>query len=386
MRLTGFANIRHPMIAAALLLASCGAMAPLPAAQTPRAAPSGSSSEPILRPGVFTDAEGRRYASLLRLPPAALRNGCAAMLIGGGSVFDLQWRVPGKGQMMIDGPTVPITIDGQSTHDADAIAESLVQRGFIVLQWSSIHDGDPAAARDPWLATGIPFDRSVGLARAALTHLRAQPEVDPSRVLLVGHSLGAVRALCIADENIIAIVSLAGAYLSYTRESTMRLSDTAGASVSEWDASGDGSLSPDEFAQISASSQDPIGTQSFEEIDLDGDGLLRGWEIASARQGGNLAERPEHIGDELRDGIPWPLDQLRELDAPFLAIFGGLDSMSLHARSVERFAETHRLREVSVVIEPHLGHQLSPQSGHLFGPIDPRILERLASWADEHCR
>jgi alpha-beta hydrolase superfamily lysophospholipase len=78
------------------------------------------------------------------------------------------------------------------------IAEVLTARGVIVLRWDK---------RKPAPSYGALVDD----ARAALAFLRAHERVDPSRLLVLGHSEGGGLALELTDEpGVVGVVSLAG--------------------------------------------------------------------------------------------------------------------------------------------------------------------------------
>lgn len=87
----------------------------------------------------------------------------------------------------------------QSTRETgDAIAIELSRRGFVVLSIDTIGRGNSGPPRgnlqDP------AFDTTFG-TRAAAHHLRKLPYVDPDRIGLIGHSLGAEMAYKVAQKT-----------------------------------------------------------------------------------------------------------------------------------------------------------------------------------------
>lgn len=94
---------------------------------------------------------------------------------------------------------------GGSAADMFPLSEPLLEDGLHVLLLDTRGHGrsdDAALTSMPAFAEDI---------RAALTWLRAQPQVDPARIVLVGHSVGAGACLFVAaqDRGIAAVVSLA---------------------------------------------------------------------------------------------------------------------------------------------------------------------------------
>src|SRR5690242_5278792 len=102
-----------------------------------------AAGEVTTRDWWMQDESGRSYAARLRVPADAERaqvGRAAVLLLGGGSVFDLNWTVPPSYE--IDGKVTKVTIDGKETRDAETLAAALAQAGFVVMQWSSIHRDD----------------------------------------------------------------------------------------------------------------------------------------------------------------------------------------------------------------------------------------------------
>lgn len=157
---------------------------------------------------------GEEFDAVVHRPEASLANGWGALLIGGGLGNDLDWTTPGS--MSIEGQTHRVSISGESHADGPTISGALADRGFVVLRWSTIARGDPLASQWPVRATPRSPGNLLDQSREALETLRGIEGVRADRVVLVGHSLGATRALTIADNDpgVRAVVALAPAYFT----------------------------------------------------------------------------------------------------------------------------------------------------------------------------
>jgi dienelactone hydrolase len=91
------------------------------------------------------------------------------------------------------------------------IAAGLASRGIAVLRYDKRTKVAPQAFAPPRAFTVR--DEVIDDARAAVALLRARPEIDPRRIVVLGHSLGATLAPRIAmdDADVAAIVLLAAA-------------------------------------------------------------------------------------------------------------------------------------------------------------------------------
>ena len=88
------------------------------------------------------------------------------------------------------------------------LADSLVRKGIAVLRYDKRGVGMSGGKPDPQSTT----DDYASDARAALRFLRIQPEVDPDRVGIIGHSEGGIIAPMVAADNpeVAWIVLMAG--------------------------------------------------------------------------------------------------------------------------------------------------------------------------------
>jgi predicted esterase len=86
-------------------------------------------------------------------------------------------------------------------------------------------------------------------------------------------------------------------------------------------------------------------------------------------------------------GLVFGEEVIRAGSIPCLALFGSLDrSRAVDAAAAAALGGTVGFEALEVRSIEGLGHQLGPQEGALIGPIDPRIIERIAAWAESRTR
>lgn len=288
------------------------------------------------------------HRAVVERPEAELDNGWAVMLFSGGLSADLDWTVPGAYEA--DGRTRRLTIDGEATRDGLTLAQGLRAAGFTVLRYSSVREGDALRARSPVLAEAVGFPATVTMAEAAWASLVSRAGVEPGRVLVVGHSLGAARGVLTTDGEAAGYVFLAGAYVTPTDVAPARLAREAGAEPTE---------EPGE--------------------DYDRSGAVVGWERAAARA---IRTGSVRTGARWRVGgasLAWPIDVLAGGGAPVLAVWGGEDATSYHGPVLERLLGDR----VETVYLPGLGHNLGPVEDGRSGAIDAGVARRVVAWCAE---
>lgn len=156
------------------------------------------------------EVEGQQFDAVVTTPGSHAGQRWGVLLIGGGLANDLDWTTPGS--LEIEGKSTQISISGEPHADAPFIASALAEKGFTVMRWSTIARGDPLADQWPLRATPRTFDELTRQARTALEDLRST-SIRPDRIILLGHSLGAARAITIAtaDPGVRALILLAPA-------------------------------------------------------------------------------------------------------------------------------------------------------------------------------
>lgn len=302
----------------------------------------------------------RRHEAVEMVPESW--NGWVVVLLGGGLISDEDWYVPPELTNPSSGETQSFTLDGEPTRDAKTIGDALVGRGYRVWRWSSIHVDDPIHTENQAMGTPVPFESTVEQAMSLVpAMLDASGQLEGA--VLIGHSLGASRAVHAgaSDDRVRGFVFLAGARLTPTPDKPSVISARA-IVESGFDHDSDGVLRGDELS-------DELKAR----WDADGDGVVRGWEIAgtdAALTGG----WPEADRDS-------QLAALIECRKPALALFGGLDTMSVHG-PVLAMEAARAQAPIEVMYVADRGHQLSIEEGDLCDDIDAAVVERLADWID----
>ncbi len=275
----------------------------------------------------------------------------AVFLFAGGYQGDVHWTVPG----VVDhqGEALQLTIDGQDTRDGDTLSDALLDAGFAVVRYGSIHLDDQQHAQGNGLADPIGYNDTADLgARVWLTGLD-EIGITPERCLVVAHSLGAPRSVHATigqGQPAGGYVLMAGAYLSPTMQSPRRI--VAGVS------------------EIAADS-----------IDFDGSGSVDPFEYAawSTIKDGSLRD-----GSDFSIGgiaYPWACDALIEAGVPVLALWGSDDPMSYHGPVLEHlFTQADQRGQLTTRYFVRLGHNLGPERDGRVGGIDASVVGTIVEW------
>lgn len=162
-------------------------------------------------PGMLRGALIRRYGRPARAAAPTDRTLTDAIDVtipsGGGAVLRGWLREPNVTDEAGEPGPAALVIHGwgASAYDLLPLSEPLVEAGLRVLLLDARGHGrsdDVALASMPTFAADV---------RTALAWLRERPGIDPDRIVLVGHSVGAGAALFVAadDHAVAAVVSLA---------------------------------------------------------------------------------------------------------------------------------------------------------------------------------
>ena len=337
-------------------------------AQPPEKAPAGRDTDLLID---WTNPDGVKWTFKARIDRPQEKNARrrAVFMFGGGFSNDIDWTTPGRFEHA--GQAMQLTISGEDARDGQTLATALVADGWTVIRYASIREGDPLRAQSLAMAEAMPYPGTLDLARFMWKVLLARANFEPDRVIALGHSLGATRAVHVTEGRAAGYVLLAGAYLSPTRAAPRQISSQVLVPFGE--AASDAVVSRAEAEATGAAL-----SRGFDTIDFDRSGDLAGWELAAAQR---LADglRPEAEKFDKAGTLPWPSDQLASSKAPMLAIWGGRDEISYHGPLLEELGRRGDFR-VATRYFAGLGHNLGPMEGERTGPIDPEVVSAVVQW------
>ncbi len=269
----------------------------------------------------------------------------AIILFHGGYLSDPHWTVPGTYTQ--DGREIPITRDSKPTTDADNLAAALLNAGYAVVRYGSIHTDKNQSQPRP-----ITFPQTVELAQLVLKATYENLSIHPARCITLGHSLGATRAAITAPDAAAHII-LAGAYITPTMTSPHKLAQDPQSDTPAQDYDRSGTTDPFEQAAHHAITNDKTKTH-------------------------DIFTNNNHT-------YPWPSDTLIESDSPTLAIWGSLDPTSYHGPVLEHlFKQADKQSLLTTHYFPERGHNLSTEENNRIDKIDPAVVQSIINWLSEH--
>jgi len=224
-------------------------------------------------------------------------------------------------------------------------------------------------------------------ARAAFEGLQSQPEIDPARCVLIGHSEGAYLApvLAVEDETVAGVVLLSGAVRSLdaiTRwqvETLLRQQGVEGEML-------EGTLAQqDQYTAFVEASEGGWADHTVEEMQEAMPWLTE--EAAAQLKSTPLSLEwlREHYLDE-------PAETLRAVDVPVLIVNGEKDAQvpSSEVGLFEEILAEAGNEDVTAMVLSDLNHLLRhhPEEPnlvyrHLDEPVDARVIDALTGWATE---
>ncbi len=274
--------------------------------------------------------------------------GPAALLISGSGPIDRNSNAK----------RLPINVMGQ-------IATDLAAKGIASLRYDKRGVGQ---SRGDYLSAG--FGDNIDDARAALTALRARPEINPDQVVVIGHSEGALIASALAaDEQLAGVGLLAGAA-------------TNGKAVLQWQAQQVLPTLPKPVKLLmKLLRQDLVRTQTkrLERIESSTDDVIR---IQFVKL--NAKWFREFMSFE-------PLAALGQAAVPVLAITGMKDiqvnpaDVALMEQAVPTPFTGHLVDDVTHLLRAEPGAaSVRTYKKQARRPIDERVIELLTTWVVEH--
>jgi len=292
---------------------------------------------------------------------------------------------PFPGALFLHG-SGPVDRDGNAAGlEMDAyrqVARALARAGIASLRFDKRgvgeSDGDAGLAS----RTDLLSD-----ARAALDGLRSQPEIDPARCILIGHSEGAYLApiLAVEDATVAGIVLLSGAARSLDMITRWQVETLLRQRGVDGEALGAALAQQDQYTAFVETSQGDWGDYSVEQMQEAMPWLTEAAALQLKATPLSLTWLREHYLDE-------PTETIGAVSAPVLIINGEKDTQvpaSEGALLAEILAEGGN-DDVTAIVLPDLNHLLRnhPEEPnlvyrHLDEPVDPRVLDAVAGWAVE---
>ena len=301
----------------------------------------------------FVGPNGWEFQGKMHVPEN--QTGPAVLMIGGGIGNDLNWTTPGT--LLVGEVDKQITISGKSHEDATILADALVSKGCVVMHYSTVSKDDPKCDLYPYELEFVDPQSVMELARAAYITFKQHPDVQNHTFVILGHSMGAQRAVLLAKENvdISSLVLLSGAQMTATGKE-------------------------DHGGNAHREASTLLSEPGLEVYDFDKDGEVRLWEISgvlaiNARNKLGKNKLPTIDSSSMPFGEPI-LDTLKR---PTLAMYGSLDEyQSYHAVILSEKLSEREWLDLRVV--PNVGHQLGPEINGKIGPISASVCNAIAQW------
>jgi alpha-beta hydrolase superfamily lysophospholipase len=309
-------------------------------------------SDAILKPAVAADSPGEEVA--FQNGEVSLA-GTLTIPNGGGKRYPAALIISGSGSQDRDGN--PGTLGFYKL-----IAERLSANGMAVLR----HD-DRGVGKSAMPKTPTSYRDLVNDSKAAVQYLRGRSEIDPDRIVLIGHSEGGTTATIIAaeDPKIAAITLLAGAILANFEQ--LLLEQTI-------------------YQQALERTFDPQDQEKYPQIVRR---LIA--QIAEAKAG-KTDSAPTDLREYLRQHLALDrAETFKRIRCPVLILQGERDALVLahHAVAAARALTDAGNKRVSLRIFPNLSHIFTPSpldrsvAAEKKNQISPEVLETIQKWIAE---
>jgi dienelactone hydrolase len=276
---------------------------------------SAPASAPYTAEDVTVQAKGFTLAGTLLLPKSASRPIPAVITITGSGQQTRDERIPIAGL--------------EKYRPFGQIAEALATEGIAVLRVDDRAAGKSGGLQTLATATSADFADDV---RAQIAFLRARPEIDPSRIALVGHSEGGIIAPMVAstEPRVKAIVLMAGTARNGAEVLTFQYDD--------------------------ALKSDPTVSAEDREKRVSS----RRKALKAVAEGGDTSDLPADFKSGwMKFFIGYdPLITIRKVTQPILIVQGGLDHQVTpeQAPMIEKAARDAGNKDVTLRMYPNLNH------------------------------
>ena len=221
-------------------------------------------------------------------------------------------------------------------------------------------------------------------ARAAIQVLREQPEIDPDRIILIGHSEGSYLApvLAVEDPDIAGVVLLAGGARALDAITRWQVESLLGQQGIEGAALEAALAQQDQYTAFVEVSQGEWSDYTVAELQAEIPWL--GEEAAV-----QLKATPLALSWLREHYLAEPAEVIAQLQDPVLIVSGEKDFQvpSSEAGLLSELLETAGNDDVVVHVFPDLNHLLRyhPEEPnltyrHVNEPVDPRVIEAVQDW------
>jgi pimeloyl-ACP methyl ester carboxylesterase len=275
-----------------------------------------------------------------------------------------------------------------------ALADRLARAGIAVLRFDDRGVGGSGGKRVE--VSGATTRDLAEDARAAVEFLATQPEIDPSRVGVIGHSEGGLIAPIAANESdavrfavLLAGSAVPGAQVLERQTGDITAAEGASPEIVEWSVGW-----TRELIAISASDASPAEAEAeMREV--------ASRAIAGAPPGA-VDDNPDAAVDQTIAAFldPWmrfflaydPAPALAQLEVPVLAVFGGLD-LQVSAEDNAPAAETALAgnADATVVVIDEVNHLFQvavtgavSEYDTLDEPFEPGTTDQIVDWIETH--
>ena len=280
----------------------------------------------------------------------------------------------------------PVDRDGNAAGlEMDAyrqLAHALARAGFASLRFDKRGVGESEGEAGLASRTDLLDD-----ARAALEGLRSQPEVDPTRCVLIGHSEGAYLApiLAVEDESVAGIVLLAGAARPLGEITRWQVETLLRQQGLEGDALEAALAQQDQYTAFVETSEGGWDDYTVEQLQEAMPWLTEEAAVQLKSTPLSLEWLREHYTDE-------PAETLRAVGVPVLIVNGEKDAQvpSSEAALIEEALREGGNADVTTIVLPDLNHLVRrhPEEPnlvyrHLDEPVDPRVIDAVIDWVAE---
>lgn len=334
----------------------------------------------------FIASDGLEIGGTLGLPDSISRQKRPAILfLHGSGPLDRDLQIPGS-----------ITADGKPSFIFKTLAHEISENGFITFRYDkrgvTKNENSPASIDNKIYATGN-VKQLVKDALSAIEFLKAHPNVDSRRIILLGLSEGTILAPMIAKqapETVgLILMSAAGQNLKdllYFQQ-VQRNIDLAKDKI---DLNQDGFLVEEEVAQF------PNTHFPLDLMDQDGDDKVSLPELKAlllAQHYNSLAlvlDSPNKNWYQQHFEIAPNYQTLASFTGPILLLQGEIDAQTplSDALLIKSHLEITGHTDLTFHSFPNLGHGFSPHIGKkniipTVGPLEPHVLVPLVDWLKE---